>query len=1377
MPVQLEKSNPYTIGFDLGNETVASTVINSDFNVVRQHGELMSHVNVFSRGNGKAERRGYRSVRRNISHKAWLKKQLYRYFLEHQIDRNIEEIQQRFKTSWISKKDKKRLDRKSVKMLYLLQKDLYPTVWFAVKALIENDEDRLPQDVRGREALIYEVFHNLLNRRGHFLMPSLKVSAFMEQSFDFDSLLERLSNTAQDFLGLELGHDAEQFKTAMTMTAGIMKRKDALLKAIQNEDLSSTDKQRIKILANLCAGGKITKKQLVKLFSLKNEASSDLQLSAANVDDDLDKLNGDLSEDDFKVIDMANHVYYQAQLSEIQRDGMSFVDTQIDNYQQFGKDLVLLKKTILPNLVSVKDRDLYIDQINRYLDSEGAARAKWRKVVYKTGNGSDNRKKYHAINQSDFADAMTKLKKAKFKQPLEQLISKDAYDRLGTSRFLSKTRSTQNAWIPEQAIQSVIRQIIDSQKHVAGLEWLGQQNHKDVWFPDEKYDAERFFDFRIPYFVGPLYNDVQYSEDDQQHSQYSWLKRHVSGTLTVFNFTKKVDLIASARKFIANLQAKDTYLLNEPVMPASSMTYQKFALLDELNHLSLKTGGRFRKLTTEQKMALLNLFKQTRTVSLVMALRCLQTQFNILPDVNAETDAYKYLHGLSQASAKMAGNKAKFNNSLSTYLKWKDSYGFTDQEIHDHFDDFEKIAEILTVFDQDSKLIKESVLKKFGWLTDQQIARLSQDNLDGWGRLSKKLLTGIFDDDHNSVLDLMMDTSMNLIQALTVPAIKVQIDDQQEKLLSCYQSRQDAINALLDRNYASPAVRKVIQRFASHLLGIIHRMRYMPAMVVIESARVDGVGQNNTTRVSKQIEKLVDKMDQSVRNEWKSLTEAEKNKLSLEQRLYFEQNGRDIYTARPFDFNNLHADTHIDHVIPQNMYKDDSLTNKVLTFKDENMTKSGSLCATQVVNQQGRRLWNELYRSGLMSKVKYDNLRINWNDPQNGRIIVGMLRRSLVETHQVNKLAAQVATMLLQNYGTKILTMRADVTTYLRDHSNFQGAKVRSANDLHHGVDAFLVAFAGQYLWKRYDYLHGILDYNDYSKIKLPPISIRSVGFGDLFNGPDNELIVNKGTGEIVGQRGHLKSRLNRFNQNMINVRFEHGLPAVARGGKITSKTTIWPAQPLKTKKNFLPVQGKEPSIYGFRDGVVSRKMVLVQDVKGSHKGQYRFVIIPRNKENQLESYVMEQDKNAKVLRDDLTVFDEFVIPGTGLKIAANGKEFKLHNEMHYSLSLLKRIKRYHQLSADELIGVIKGMVDQFKSQYGYLYKHNLNSNVTALFEVNVDKELAGMTDTKALCETIDNLLKGLNCSSDRATVNIGDAKISSLGRWRNTYWPNLKLL
>ena len=38
---------PVTLGYDLGNQTVASTVINKDFNILKQHNKRLTSVTLF----------------------------------------------------------------------------------------------------------------------------------------------------------------------------------------------------------------------------------------------------------------------------------------------------------------------------------------------------------------------------------------------------------------------------------------------------------------------------------------------------------------------------------------------------------------------------------------------------------------------------------------------------------------------------------------------------------------------------------------------------------------------------------------------------------------------------------------------------------------------------------------------------------------------------------------------------------------------------------------------------------------------------------------------------------------------------------------------------------------------------------------------------------------------------------------------------------------------------------------------------------------------------------------------------------------------------------------------------------------------------------
>lgn len=69
--------------------------------------------------------------------------------------------------------------------------------------------------------------------------------------------------------------------------------------------------------------------------------------------------------------------------------------------------------------------------------------------------------------------------------------------------------------------------------------------------------------------------------------------------------------------------------------------------------------------------------------------------------------------------------------------------------------------------------------------------------------------------------------------------------------------------------------------------------------------------------------------------------------------LYCLQNGRDMYTGAPLDYDHLQF-YDVDHIIPQSFLKDDSIENKVLTIKKENVRKTNGLPSEAVIQKMGR---------------------------------------------------------------------------------------------------------------------------------------------------------------------------------------------------------------------------------------------------------------------------------------------------------------------------------------------------------------------------------------------------------------------------------------
>ncbi len=112
--------------------------------------------------------------------------------------------------------------------------------------------------------------------------------------------------------------------------------------------------------------------------------------------------------------------------------------------------------------------------------------------------------------------------------------------------------------------------------------------------------------------------------------------------------------MASANKFIKRMTTKDTYLLGEDVLPANSLLYQKFTVLNELNNIRINNH----RISVDVKQDVYkNLFKKYKTISSNKLSNYLKNNYNL---------KFVKITGLSDKS-----NNSKFNSSLATYYQLK----------------------------------------------------------------------------------------------------------------------------------------------------------------------------------------------------------------------------------------------------------------------------------------------------------------------------------------------------------------------------------------------------------------------------------------------------------------------------------------------------------------------------------------------------------------------------------------------------------------------------------------------------------------------------------------------------------------------------------
>ncbi|MGY1576189.1 type II CRISPR RNA-guided endonuclease Cas9 [Pediococcus pentosaceus] len=547
-------------------------------------------------------------------------------------------------------------------------------------------------------------------------------------------------------------------------------------------------------------------------------------------------------------------------------------------------------------------------------------------------------------------------------------------------QFMPKQRTSQNGVIPHQLHQKELDEIIENQKQY--YPFLAEPNPNEKRKPHAQFKLDELIAFKIPYYVGPLITKEE--QQAQSGAKFAWMKRKQDGVITPWNFDEKVDRMASANEFIRRMTTKDTYLLGEDVLPDESLIYQKFKVLNELNNVKVND----KKLTVSDKQDIFNdLFKKQKTVSVSKLQKYFVTE----------------KHYLTEPTIKGLSDTKKFSNSLSTYIDFEKIFGNEILADQNKQNDLEKIIEWSTIF-EDRKIFEDK-LHEIEWLTEKQIKAIRRYR--GWGRLSKKLLVDLRNNEGKSILDELWRTNDNFMQIQAREEFAKSIVEANQKLMNLggAASVQNTVESTLEDAYTSPQNKKAIRQVIKVVEDIVKAVGYAPEKITIEFTRGADKNPRRTQNRQKQIMEVYKTAAKEIVDATLKGQLENEEKLTDKLYLYFTQLGKDIYSGETINIDQLN-NYDIDHILPQAFIKDDSLDNRVLTSRDLNNGKSDSVPVKQF-GANMKSFWMRLQAHGLISKRKLNNLM---TDPDSiGKYTMqGFVRRQLVETSQVIKLTANI---------------------------------------------------------------------------------------------------------------------------------------------------------------------------------------------------------------------------------------------------------------------------------------------------------------------------------------------------------------------------------
>lgn len=1062
-----------------------------------------------------------------------------------------------------------------------------------------------------------------------------------------------------------------------------------------------------------------------KHFDLGEKAP--LQFSKDTYDEDLENLLGQIGDDFADLFVAAKKLYDAILLSGI----LTVTDpstkaplsaSMIERYENHQKDLAVLKQFIKTNLPE-KYVEVFSDQ-----SKDGYA---------------------GYIDGKTTQEAFYK----KIKNLLSKFEGTDYFlDKIEREDFLRKQRTFDNGSIPHQIHLQEMNAI------------LRRQGEHYPFLKDNKEKIEKILTFRIPYYVGPL---------ARGNRDFAWLTRNSDQAIRPWNFEEIVDKASSAEEFINKMTNYDLYLPEEKVLPKHSLLYETFAVYNELTKVKFIAEGlrNYQFLDSGQKKQIVNqLFKEKRKVT--------------------EKDIIHYLHNVDGYDGiELKGIEKQFNASLSTYhdlLKIIKDKEFMDDSKNEEI--LENIVHTLTIF-EDREMIKQRLAQYDSLFDEKVIKALTRRHYTGWGKLSAKLINGICDKQTGkTILNYLIDDGQinrNFMQLINDDGLSFKEIIQKAQMVG----EIDDVKQVVRELPGSPAIKKGILQSIKIVDELVKVMGHAPESIVIEMARENQTtarGKKNSQQRYKRIEdalkNLAPGLDSNI------LKEHPTDNIQLQNDrlfLYYLQNGRDMYTGKALDINQL-ISCDIDHIIPQAFIKDDSLDNRVLTSSKDNRGKSDNVPSLEVVDKM-KVFWQQLLDSKLISERKFNNLTKAERGGLDERDKVGFIKRQLVETRQITKHVAQILDARYntevnekdkKNRTVKIITLKSNLVSNFR--KEFRLYKIREINDYHHAHDAYLNAVVAKAILKKYPKLEPEFVYGDYQKYDLKRYISRSKDpkevekatekyffYSNLLNFFKEEVhyadgtIVkrenieySKDTGEIAWNKekdfATIKKVLSLPQVNIVKKREEQ------TGG--FSKESILPKGnsdkliPRKTKD----ILWDTTKYGGFDSPVIAYSILLIADIEKGKSKKLKTIktlvgitIMEKAAFEENPITFLENKGYHNVRKENilcLPKYSLFELENGRRRLLASAKELQKGNEIVlpvYLTTLLYHSKNVHKLDEPEHLEYIQKHRNEFKDLLNLVSEFSqkyvlADANLEKIQNLYADNEQA---DIEILANSFINLL------------------------------------
>ena len=1026
-------NNPYSIGLDIGTNSVGWAVITDDYKVPSKKMKVLGNTDkhfikknligalLFDEGTTAEDRRLKRTARRRYTRRKNRLRYLQEIFSQ-EISKVDSSFFHRLDDSFLVPEDK-RGSKYPIFATLAEEKEYhknFPTIYHLRKYLADSKEKA---DLR----LIYLALAHMIKYRGHFLY---------EESFDiknndiqkiFNEFISIYDNT---FEGSSLSGQNAQVEAIFTDKISKSTKRERVLKLFPDEKSTGLFSEFLKLIVGNQADFK-------KHFDLEEKAP--LQFSKDTYDEDLENLLGQIGDDFADLFLVAKKLYDAILLSGI----LTVKDlstkaplsaSMIERYENHQKDLAGVKQFIKNNLPAKYD-EVFSDQSKDgyagYIDGKTTQEAFYKYIK-------------NLLSKFEGADYFL--------------------DKIEREDFLRKQRTFDNGSIPHQIHLQEMNAI------------LRRQGEHYPFLNENREKIEKILTFRIPYYVGPL---------ARGNRDFAWLTRNSDQAIRPWNFEEIVDQANSAEDFINKMTNYDLYLPEEKVLPKHSLLYETFAVYNELTKVKFIAEGLrdYQFLDSGQKKQIVNqLFKEKRKVTEKdiihylhnvdgydgIELKGIEKQFN------ASLSTYHDLLKIIRDKEFMDDpkNEAILENIVHTLTI---------------FEDREMIKKRLAQYDSlfDEKVIKALTRRHYtGW------GKLSAKLINGIRdkQTGKTILDYLIDDGYSNrnFMQIINDDGLSFKDAIQKAQVVGKTDDVKQVVKELPGSPAIKKGILQSIKIVDELVK--VMGYAPESI-VIEMARENQT-----TAKGKKNSQQRYKRIEDSLKNLASGLDSNILKENPTdNVQLQNDRLYL----YYLQNGKDMYTGEALDINQLSnydidhiipqafiKDDSLDNRVltssKDNRGKSDNVPSLEVVQKRKAFWQQ--LLDSKLISEHKFNNLTKAERGGLDERDKVGFIRRQ------------LVETRQITKHVAQILDARFNTEVNEkdkkNRTVKIITLKSNLVSNFR--KEFGLYKVREINDYHHAHDAYLNAVVAKAILKKYPKLEPEFVYGDYQKYDLKRYISRS---------------------------------------------------------------------------------------------------------------------------------------------------------------------------------------------------------------------------------------------------------------------------------------------